>query len=231
MKDFEFCRTAGFRGAISDKSDGDCSWRGGAENRSRLLRDFGESLSRLVQVRQVHGNQVVVATAAAAGRGGVSAGTALIEADGIATTERSLVLGISVADCVPLFLMDPIHGAAALVHAGREGTFGNIAAEAVRVLIQIGSDAADIQAVIGPSAGPCCYEVNEDMAAAWEEAGWLRDRRRLDLWSTNVLQLCDAGLKPNSVHVAGTCTVCSDVFFSYRGGDKIARNLALLQIC
>ena len=107
------------------------------------------------------------------------------------------VLGTIVADCVPILLYDPRRHVLGLAHAGWRGTVGKIAAETVRTLTEaFGTDPADIVAGIGPSIGPCCYEVGQEVIDAWratELAGWRRpvierdSGYHLDLWAANRL--------------------------------------------
>lgn len=168
----------------------------------------------LVTVRQVHGLEVIA----------VGAASEPVEADGMMTDRTGVLLGVQVADCVPLLLADTRLRVAAAVHAGWRGTVGGIAACAVgRLGGQFGSRAEDLVAAIGPSIGPCCYGVGEELI---ERVGWssgLLERRDgvvyFDLWEANRRQLSAAGVV--SVRVLGLCTACSRAagqrrFFSHR---------------
>jgi len=84
-----------------------------------------------------------------------------------------------------------------------------------------------MMAAVGPSIGPCCYEVGPEVAAAFREsqaivAGEIlapgpRGREMLDLWKANRLQLAAAGIPEERIEVAGLCTACdTDRFFSHR---------------
>jgi len=87
-----------------------------------------------------------------------------------------------------------------------------------------------IHAWIGPSAGPCCYEVSEGMAAEAEAAGVVRHNRKLDLWASNQQQLTGLGIPSAQIGISGECTICSGRYHSYRAGAPTARNLAILQL-
>ena len=202
--------------ALSERSDGDGASH--SEERPALLARCGVPLEALATVRQVHGT--VVVRAAPGERP---------EADGLITDAPGIVLGITVADCVPVFLWDPVRRAAGLLHAGRAGTRANIAAAGVEALREAyGSAPEEIVAVIGPSAGPCCYEVDEATAEDFQAGGLPAGGRLLDLWQANRRQLMAAGLKPERIAVDGYCTICGDAFHSYRAQGTAKRNLALL---
>jgi len=146
-------------------------------------------------------------------------------------------IGVRSADCVPLLLADAVTGAVAAVHAGWRGTAAGAARAAVSALTrEFGSRPADLVAAIGPSIGPCCYEVGPELVDAFAAAGHERhhiDRwflalppprgsralpsLRLDLAAANRDQLILAGASPEHVHLCGLCTAMHlDVLTSYR---------------
>ncbi len=216
--------------ALSDRSDGDCGFKAddGGANRKKLCTALDLDSASLVCIRQVHGTEVIPVQPEYAGRGAIHADTALAEADGLITRTPGIPLGISVADCVPLWLYDPTTHSGGVVHAGRNSTFENIAQSAVSALhTGYGVDPGDLFAVIGPSAGPESYEVSTEIAQSWADTGYPVYGRRLDLWATNQQQLEAAGLSRDHILVTGHCTIRDGRFFSYRGGDATSRNLAL----
>jgi YfiH family protein len=149
--------------------------------------------------------------------------------DGLVTAVAGLPLAILVADCVPVYLVDPVRRAVGLVHAGREGVRQGISAAAVRAMVDgLGCDPAQIHAVIGPSAGPCCYEVSDEMAEQFRSLGLAVAGRRLNLWESNVSQLVGAGVARSRIEVSGVCTICGGVFFSYRRDGGSRRNMAVI---
>ena len=213
---FEQLEDLGLRlAAMSDRSDGDCA----GVDFARFVARFGYVRGDVATVRQVHGAAVV------------DAADAGVEADALLTADPARPIAIRVADCVPLFLYDPVKHAGALVHAGREGTRKGIASAAVAELgRRCGCAPENIHAVIGPSAGACCYEVAPEMAAEFAVLGLPVAGRRLDLWGANALQLAAAGLTRSHIHVAGECTICTDRYHSYRRDKAGGRNAALLAI-
>lgn len=218
--------------AISDCSDGDCALRTDTpEARRRFLERCGLSFDSLTCPRQIHGKMVAVAHAADRGKGNDGPVNALPGADAVISDVPGIVLGVTVADCVPVYLVKHGGGVGGMVHAGREGTFQNIAAAAVHALKrQYAVEPMELHALIGPSAGPCCYEVSEPMAVQFEAAGGVRRGRLLDLWETNRRQLMEAGIPEAQIIVSGRCTLCDGAFHSYRASGGPARNLAILAL-
>ncbi len=128
-----------------------------------------------------------------------------------------------------MYLFDPVKRAIGIVHAGRLGTFGAVAIKAVQVMrAYYRSDPADIHALIGPSAGPCCYQVSEQIAAEFTIEGLPVAGRNLDLWEANAGHLQSAGVPDGQIVRSGICTICDDRFHSYRRDAATARNLAVI---
>ncbi|MGC3996167.1 MAG: peptidoglycan editing factor PgeF [Anaeromyxobacter sp.] len=194
-----------------------------AENWRLLEQATGLAFAR---VKQVHGARVVPAGAPGAPRE---------EADAVLSTRPGLAACVAVADCVPVLLADPETGAVAAVHAGWRGTIAGVAREAVAALAAAtGAPAARLLAAIGPSIGPCCYEVSPELAArfAAELGPVVRggERPHLDLWASNRAVLAAAGLAPDRVEVLGRCTSCEAAeFFSHRrDAGRTGRQVAFI---
>lgn len=216
--------------AMSARSDGNCSGDAPSmDDRRRFMEKCGAAWADLVCPKQVHGTTLVSVSDADRGKGATGHGSAIAEADGLFTTLRGIPLGVTVADCVPVFLVANGGAAGALVHAGREGTLHGISAAAVKELCctcQIRPE--EMHALIGPSAGPCCYEVSPEMARAFVQAGLPVRGRCLDLWEANSRQLNNAGIPASNIIITGRCTICDGAFHSYRASGTGHRNMALL---
>lgn len=229
---FAFLEDQGVRvAALSERAGGDFRFGGAGQARiERWAGALGAAPGGLVRGEQIHGTRVVEVELGDAGRG--FANTPPFPAtDGLATQTPGLGLVISVADCAPVFLAAPEHHAIALVHAGREGTRNRAAARGVEVLNRAyGVPPHSILALIGPSAGPCCYEVDPDTARGWTSEGWPADGRRLDLWETNRAQLEAVGVPPRHIEVSGICTICDARFHSHRRHRDGQRNVALMAL-
>ena len=147
---------------------------------------------------------------------------------------EALVLGVLSADCVSILLADG-KGRVAAVHAGWRGTVQDVAGAAVQGLIALGARREELRAVLGPSIGPCCFEVQADVAAAFTkvcgDSVQPRDGRiYVDLWRTNRALLLQAGLLQRHIDAAPPCTFCdARRFFSYRrDGAGIGQHLAFI---
>ncbi len=128
----------------------DLAKRGVLPWRAGLFAALGVEPGRVRCVRQVHSRAVVRIDGSEAPDGPFP------EADGMTTDRPDLLLTVTVADCLPIFLADRRTGAFALVHSGWKGT--GIVVEAVRLMeAAYGTHAADLAATIGPGIGPCCY--------------------------------------------------------------------------
>jgi YfiH family protein len=145
--------------------------------------------------------------------------------DILITDEPGVPLLLRYADCTPVLIYDRAHHAFAVVHSGWRGTVQRAAAAAVNALSEAyGSRADELVAAVGPSIGPCCYEVGDDVVdavtATYAAADGLlpragSGRQHFDLWTANRRCLCEAGVR--TVEVAGICTACRvDEFYSYR---------------
>ena len=195
------------------------------ENWERLRQATGLVFAR---VRQVHGCRVVEADA------GAEPGE---EADAVISAFPGVAASVSVADCAPVLIADPRSGSAAAVHAGWRGTLARVAAEGVRALVERhGARPSDLLAAIGPSIGPCCFEVSRELAIRFRgelgaAAGNPRNiGSRADLWLANEQVLKGAGLARRRIEVLGRCTSCEDdVFFSHRRDlGRTGRHLAFI---
>ncbi|MBN1509638.1 MAG: polyphenol oxidase family protein [Sedimentisphaerales bacterium] len=181
-------------------------------------------------LEQVHGGDALVCE-----RGGC-AGCA----DGLVTPARGLVLMGRSADCPIVLIADRRGRAAGFAHASWRATVAGIVPAVVRRMIDMGCDPADLVACIGPSAGPECYEVGDEVrgaaldgigphAAAFFQSS-SAGKYCLDLWRANACALARAGIPSRFIHVAGICTLCrDDLFPSYRReGDTAGRFAAVI---
>jgi YfiH family protein len=199
------------------------------ENRRLLVEAMGGGVGmELVTVAQVHG------AAAHRVRRGEDAlttedGRAVLRGDGLMTDEAGLLLGVQTADCVPVLVVDTKRRAVAAFHAGWRGTVARIVERGVETMReQFGSEPGDLVAAVGPSIGPCCFAVGQEVREEFErEFGYGEELFREmdgalygDLWEANRRQLVDAGI--GAVQVVGECSVCMRMegrrkYFSYRG--------------
>ncbi len=192
------------------------------ENRRRAAMR-GAPTGEAVWGQLIHGSNVAwLSPAAAPGPGPV--------ADGLLTASAGLTIAMTFADCVPIWLASRVSPVGGLLHAGWRGTVRGIARAGVEALVAAGAAAASLEAVIGPSIGPCCYEVGPELVDAVEALdlgpGLVDARRHLDLWEANRRLLCRAGMAEDHIAVTGLCTACHpEWFFSHRReGGRTGRN-------
>lgn len=145
------------------------------------------------------------------------------DADASVTGQPGTVLAIETADCLPVLIVDPIRRRVAAAHAGWRGTAARVARSAVRAMVEAGSRADDLLVALGPSIGPCCYEVGPEVEAAFGPSGagffvaGAAGRKHLDVAAANRAQLDEAGIAASRIDSVNHCTKCrEDLFFSYR---------------
>lgn len=201
-------------------------------NRLRAFHALGRAPESVADLWLVHSAAVVVAdtpNAPADYKG---------QADSIITDRPEVTLFLRFADCVPILLYDPRRPAIGLVHAGWRGTLLGAPAAAVRAMADAyGSRPGDLVAAIGPSIGPCHYQVGPEVVAQTrvafpdaDAAGLLlpvNGGHHLDLWAANAHALRAAGV--GHIEQAQTCTVChqSD-FFSHRAHGAVTGRFGAL---
>lgn len=197
------------------------------ENRRRYCAALNLRLEDLTAGEQVHGDKVRVVVGEDRGCGAFAYDTAFSGTDAFITNEPGVVLSSYYADCVPLFIYDPVRQVLGLAHGGWKGTVKRIGARAIETMSHsFGTKAGDCLVGIGPSVGQCCYEVDENVVTPlrnefpeWEDFLQKKANGRwdLDLWATNRQVFLDAGVKAENIEVSGLCTACrTDLFFSYR---------------
>lgn len=225
------------------------------ENRRRLLGALGLEGANLVSARQVHGSRVLVVGSSGTAREGTGGqrhgdrpGTDGIaegpgapregdtvtaggrhppQADGLVTSAPGVALAMYFADCVPLFLFSPDEMVVALAHAGWRGTALGVGVATLRTMTDaFGCRPHRVLVAVGPSIGPCCYHVGEDVKEAFRRSYPFPERFfvsagtgrwHLDLWRANACALLEAGVQPENVFQAQLCTCCrQDLFYSYR---------------
>lgn len=193
-------------------------------NRSLWFEEWDAHPSEVTIGEQVHGTEIHQVTEGDAGRGSDSLQSVIAGVDGLFTTTHTVLMAFF-ADCVPVFFYHPRLKAVGIAHAGWKGTSGKIVSKMLEEFHSQGGDPGECWAAIGPSIGPCCYEVDERVINEFEKGfssmPFLKPGRNghalLDLKGANEQMLREAGIPRERIWVAQECTAChTDSFFSHR---------------
>lgn len=209
-------------------------------NRDRFVRAVGTNADRVFVGRLSHGNEVTVFDDRDRAGHGLwhllkdSLDTdRVFRTDAVISNVPSAHFLLTFADCVPLLFKDGERGVVGAAHAGWRGTEARVGPNVVRAMTErFGTDPGQLRVGIGPSIGPCCFAVRDDVLSRFKVAGvqgtWeRRDQGYVDLWSTNWAQLCAAGVRSENIRCANVCTRCnSDTFFSHRAEGPITGRFA-----
>jgi len=147
------------------------------------------------------------------------------DTDAVITRERNIILTSMHADCIPVYLFDPINKVIGMVHAGWRGTKLAIGAKTAKKMVEdLGAEYACIKAAIGPGISICCFEVEQGTYDEFKETTENIDeftvknpdgKYNIDLKALNIAQLKAIGV--NDIVVSDYCTVCeSELFYSHR---------------
>lgn len=200
------------------------------ENKRKFLELLGLDPKDLVLMKQIHGNKVKVV-------GDLDKGKVLEGVDGLVTSEKGLVLGIKMADCLPVLLFDPQQKIIGLAHAGWKGVVRGIVPNVLREMVKLGTDPRDVLAVIGPHIGGCCFAAFPKRAGIFRQKfgklpGMIYDELselHLDLVVPVIAQLENMGIGRGNIDIALTCTSCqNDKFFSFRKEKTPQRMLGII---
>ncbi len=190
------------------------------KNRRLFAESIGIDSDKLVSAKQVHGNNVLRVTLDDLGNGSTEYEKSMDNTDALITNSPGLPLFAFYADCVPIFIVDPVQKAIGIVHSGWKGTLNNIAANTVDAFIkEFNSRPSDLIAVIGPYICKACYEVSVDIIEKFKESGYIKEtyneNNHLDLGDIINKQFLNKGLK--NIGKTKYCTSCDlDMFYSHR---------------
>ncbi len=220
----ENCFTIGLNGVVDNEIV--------LKNRKIIADQIGFSNDSYVFASQVHGNRVAVIGDKDRGRGAFERSSYLPDVDAMITNTPEICLISQAADCVPIIFFDPVKLAVGVAHAGWKGTVLKIAAETVAALCkEFNSNPSDLIVGIGPSIGPCCYEVGNEVIDQVHKSfknteGLIMENKKFsklvfNLWEANKRTLIDSGIRSENIEIAELCTKCNNsIFFSARAGDK-----------
>ncbi len=199
---------------------------------SRNFELIGETLNMkpedMVYASQTHTANVMEVTAAHRGMGVVRARD-FDQVDGLVTNVPGVALVTSYADCVPLFIADPVNRAIGLSHSGWRGTVNNIAAVTLETMNSLyGTRPEDVIVFVGPSICRSCYEIGEDVACEFIKAYgpqvftdilYPKDngKYQLDLHRAVYYNFINAKVLESNIQITDLCTCCNpNILYSHR---------------
>lgn len=215
------------------------------ENYRRLARALGAEVGQFVCSDQTHTVNVRRVTAADAGKG-LTRERDYRDVDGLITDEPGLVLSTFYADCVPLYVVDPVHRAIGMSHSGWRGTAARMGAVTLSAMQEAyGTRPEDVVCAVGPSICKDCYEVSADVADIFAEEfpgheqeilteseknsvgmAHADKKYQLDLWKANEIIFQEAGVRKEHLAVTDICTCCNPkLLFSHRASHGKRGNL------
>jgi len=207
-------------------------------NRSNFARAFDLPPHLLLTVQQVHGSDILVVDEPNPDLSHFLS----LEADAIVTDQPGIMIGVLVADCYPVLLLEPRRRVAAVVHAGWKGASAGLIGKTVEAMQSLFDCRPEkLQAAIGPGIGAHNYQVDRPVRDAfrqgvghWDEIAEevALGRWRLDLQKSCRLQLEAAGIEAARIEVAEECTCCHrELFFSYRrDGGETGRQMGFMMM-
>ena len=159
----------------------------------------------------------------------LGSGTEPVIADAVITEKKGILIGVQVADCVPILLYDRLQGVIAAVHAGWRGTLREIAPKAVTLAMRNYAISLDkLKFIFMPSIQKCCYEVSSEVAVLF------RNHQRnnkgqltIDIAQENKIQLTELGIPEQNIQISKECTYCYPGFDypSFRKDGRIRRRM------
>lgn len=206
------------------------------KNHKIFAKAVGFPYENIVTTNQTHTANVRFVTKEDCGKG-ITKDRDYSDVDGLITNVPGIVLTTYYADCVPLYILDPVNKAIGLSHSGWKGTVNRIGENTLKLMNEnYGTNPKDVICCIGPSICQDCYEISEDVANEFiNEFGknnkilynkW-NGKYQLNLWESVKQVFLDAGVEYDNIYTTDICTCCNkDELFSHRGHHGKRGNLA-----
>lgn len=213
------------------------------KNYDIICEELGISKEDIILSRQTHSDTVREVGRSDCGNG-LLRENRFENADAFVTNERGATLTIFMADCVPILFLDPQKRAIAACHSGWRGTVQHIAKKTLEKMRErFGCIEKDILCAIGPSIGPCCFEVDAPVVREFKAAfdflpssEYIKEtgggKYHIDLWRANFELLRHTGIPEENISLFGECTVCgTEKYFSHRrDGDARGSLAAMIEL-
>ena len=213
---------------------------GAATNMKELSSGLGISPDDIVMLNQTHTNGVRIVGKEDGGEM-VTRPYSKDGYDGMITNDKGLLLCTLEADCVPIYLYDPVKHVIGMVHSGWRGTVAQIGPGAVKLMKETyGCDSGNIIAVFGPCICGNCYDVGDELKDEFsvhystdelsvifkrKTDGSEKDKLHLDQKAAIRISLIRCGLKQNNIRDVGRCTKESDDLCSWRRDMPVMKSM------
>lgn len=209
---------------------------GALDNCEKLSKTLGISLDDMTMVNQTHTSSVRIVSRKNAGEM-VTRPITEDGFDGMITNEKGFLICTVEADCVPVYILDPINKAIGMVHSGWRGTAGIISVNAIKLMSEkFGSNPCDIKVVIGPCICKDCYEVGSELIEQFrqnysdEEINEIFTHRKEDKYSLDLskairISLINVGVKEENIADTGVCTYETESLCSWRRDNPVMRSM------
>lgn len=188
------------------------------ENRKKYLGKRGSNLENLVAARLVHGGDVEI----------VKDTSKLIidDVDGLLTNNPNIILSVTSADCLPIFLFDPVKRVVGILHCGWRGVVKGIVENALEKMENnFGSEIKNILVGIGPGIQSCHFEVKEDLLENFVDYRQFvvkkNDKKYFNLTGLIRRKLILHKIKLENIEIDTRCSYCEDKLWSYRRDGKL----------
>ena len=185
--------------------------------------DFSQFV-KIIYVRQVHGNGIVLVTEE-------NKNDRNVEADAMITQMSEVALSMRTADCLPIFIYDLQGKSIGLVHAGWRGTQKKIGIKTIQLMQKKWKiEVSNIGIILGPAIRSCCYEVGQEFQLFFPQTCFMKNGKYFfDLILENKHQLTALGILEKNIFDSHVCTCCHEKYFSYRReGNKAGRNISII---
>ena len=194
-------------------------------SRNDFIESFKIDPKKIIFPQQTHSNNVKI----------INIEKTYSNTDGLISITENLGIGILVADCVPVFLFGKKSKHCCLVHSGWKGSANLITTSAVKKLITLGNKPHEIKAVLGPSIGRCCFEIDSDVAQFFSQKNLHlknESKFKLNLKNEILSELVSLGFTNKNIFIDDLCTFCEkEDFFSYRReGVESGRMVAIMKV-
>ena len=195
------------------------------ENRRRFFADIGASTDWFASSHQVHGTEILYTIEPGRFEG----------YDALITDQPGLLVGVTVADCVPILIYDTEHQAVAAIHAGWRGMVGQLVTKTLEAMQQrFGTAATSCYAYVGTCIDACSFEVGPEVAEQFapdlQQMNPKTKKNSVDLKAANARQLREFGIPLAQIGVSPFSTVLHNAdYFSYRAErGQTGRMLAVI---